>query len=131
DIRGIPLSDRPAAALPPSYPLTGTAFGREPAALTSRRGGTDEFLGRGRSSRSRGPGNGATADPWQGVCGSRVLSPLAERLRCGRECVGSRAVPVVTPGRKDITAPVHRPYLDRRGHKRVRRPMIGPFPALP
>src|SRR5262245_50675011 len=114
------LTDRPAAALRPSYHLTETAFGRDLAVLRSRRGGTDEFLGRGAGPRSRALGNGGAADPWKGVWCSRVLTPLAEVVRRSRECVASRAVPVVTPGKNEIIAPVHRPYLDRRGHKRVR-----------
>ena len=81
----MPLTERPAAALPPSYYLTGTAFGRDPAVLTSRRGGTDEFLGRGRCAHSRASGNGGVADPWKGVWCSRVLTPLAEPIRCSRE----------------------------------------------
>src|SRR5262250_637562 len=113
------LTDRPAAALPPSYPLTETAFGCDLAVLTSRRGGTDEFLGRGAGPRSRAPGNGGAADPWKSVWCSRVLTPLAEPVRWSWEGVGSRAVPVVTPGEGQIIARVDRPYLDRRGHKRV------------
>src|SRR5438876_7567258 len=120
----MPLIERPAAALPPSYHLTGTVFGRDPAVLISRRGGTDEFLGRGWRTRSRAPGNGGVADPRKSVWCSRVLTPFAEPVRRSRECVGSRAVPVVTPWRKEISAPVHRPYLDRRGHKRVRLYLI-------
>src|SRR5262249_61583381 len=38
---GMHLTDRPAAALPPSYPLTETAFGCDLAVLISRRGGRD------------------------------------------------------------------------------------------
>ncbi len=118
---GMPWTDHPVAALPPSYQLTGTALGRDPAVLRSRRGGTDEFLGRGLRARSRVPGNGGVADPWKSVWCSRGLTPCAEPVQCSRERVGSRAVPVVTPRRKEISAPVQRPYLDRRGHKRVRR----------
>src|SRR5262249_55065823 len=120
DTKGMLLTDRPAAALPPSYYLTGTACGREPAALVSRRGGTDESLGRGAGARSRAPGNGGAADPCKGVWCSRVLTPLGEPVRWSREWAASRAVPVVTSREKEISAPVHRPYLDRRGHKRVR-----------
>jgi hypothetical protein len=116
----MPLTERPAAALPPSYHLTETAFERDLAVLMSRRGGTDEFLGRGRWARSRALGNGGVADPWKSVWCSRVLTPLAEPVRCGRERVGSRAVPVVTPGSEEISARVRRPHLDIRGHKRVR-----------
>ena len=129
----MPLIERPAAALPPSYHLTGTVFGRDPAVLISRRGGTDEFLGRGWRTRSRVPGNGGVADPRKSVWCSRVLTPLAEPVRRSCERVGSRAVPVVMPWRKEISAPVHRPYLDRRGHKRVRHRLLrrreaSPFP---
>src|SRR4051794_22357862 len=99
------LTERPAAALLPSYHLTETAFGRDLAVLISRRGGTDEFLGRGEVSRSRAPGNGGSADPWKSVWCSRVLTPLAEPVRRSRERLGSRAVPVVTPQRKEIIAP--------------------------
>jgi len=118
----MPVIERPTAALPLSHHLTGTVFGRDPAVLISRRGGTDEFLGRGAWPRSRSAGNGGAADPWKSVWCSRVLTPLAEPVRRSRERAGSRAVPVVTPRKKEISAPVHRPYLDRRGHKRVRRP---------
>src|SRR5262249_62091756 len=104
----------------------GGVWGGVAAVLLSRRGGTDEFLGRGRWARSRVLGNEGVADLWKGVWCSRVLTPLAEPVRCGRECVASRAVPVVTPRKREIIAPVHRPYLDRRGHKRVRRA----FPAV-
>src|SRR5262249_43628216 len=114
------LTDRPAAALPPSYHLTETAFGCDLAVLISRRGGTDEFLGRGAGPRSRAAGNGGAADPWKRVWCSRELTPLAEPVRRSRKRVESRAVPVVTLWRKEISAPVHRPYLDRRGHKSVR-----------
>jgi hypothetical protein len=120
DLEGMLVTNRPAAALPPSHHLTGTACGRDPAVLISRRGGTDGFLGRGVSPRSRVPGNGGTADPWKSVWCSRALTPWREPVRCSRERVGSRAVPVVTPGEKGISARVRRPYLDRRGHKRVR-----------
>jgi hypothetical protein len=119
------LTDRPAAALPPSYHLTETAFGCDLAVLISRRGGTDEFLGRGAGPRSRAAGNGGAADPWKSVWCSRELTPLAEPVRRSRKRVESRAVPVVTPWRKEISAPVHRPYLDRRGHKRVSRATPG------
>src|ERR1044071_7834988 len=108
-------TERPAAALPPSYHLTETAFGRDLAVLRSRRGGTDEFLGRGEVPRSRAPGNGGPADPWKSVWCSRVLTPLAEPVRRSWERLGSRAVPFVTPWRKEKSRPVHRPYLDRRG----------------
>src|SRR6266511_292061 len=118
---GLPWTDHPVAVLPPSYHLTGTALGRDPAVLTSRRGGTDEFLGRGDLPRSRPAGNGGAADPWKSVWCSRGLTPRGEPVRCSRERVGSRAVPVVTPRRKEISARAHGPYLDRRGHKRVRR----------
>src|SRR5690348_1275978 len=126
----MPVNDRPAAALPPSYHLTATACGHEPAVLMSRRGSTDESLGREFVARSRALCNGGAADPWKGVWCGRVLTPLVEQIRCGREWVGSRAVPVVTPRQRGISAPVHRPYLDRRGHKRVRRPsaVTGPKP---
>src|SRR5262249_51290527 len=124
DLEGMLLTDRPAAALPPSYPLTETACGRDLAVLISRRGGTDEFLGRGGVSRSRAPGNGGPADPWKSVWCSRVLTPLVEPVRRSRVRVESRAVPVVTPWGEKKSRPVHRPYLDRRGHKRVR-------PSLP
>src|SRR5262245_38834722 len=113
------LTDCLAAALRPSYHLTETAFGRDLAVLRSRRGGTDEFLGRGELPRSRAPGNGGVADPWKSVWCSRGLTPLAEPVQRSREGVGSRAVPVVTPGEEEVIAYVHRPYLDKRGHKRV------------
>src|SRR5262249_1805118 len=108
------------AALRPSDHRTGTALGRDAAVLKRRRGGTDEFLGRGACPRSRAAGNGGTADPWKGVWCSRALTPLAEPVRSSQERVGSRAVPVVTPGGEEPIARAHRPYLDRRGHKRVR-----------
>src|SRR5262245_32508205 len=116
----MPLTDRPAAALPPSDHLTGTASGRDPAVLKRRRGGTDEFLGRGAYPRRRAAGNGGPADPWKRVWCSRARTPLAEPVRRSRVRVGSKVVPVVTPGEEAIIAHVHRPYLDRRGHKRVR-----------
>ena len=128
---GMRLTDRPAAALPPSYHLTETALGRDLAVLTSRRGGTDGFLGRGAGPRSRASGNGGTADPWKSVWCSRVLTPLGESVRRSRERVESRAVPVVTLGERRIIAPVHRPYLDRRGHKRVRCGYIQISPFVP
>src|SRR6266542_3809938 len=117
----MPWTDHPVAALPPSYRLTGTARGRDAAVWTSRRGGTDEFLGRGVCPRSRPAGNGGAADPWKSVWCSRGLTPQREPVRRSRERVGSKAVPVVTPRRKKISARAHGPYLDRRGHKRVRR----------
>src|SRR5262249_17229300 len=49
-------------------------------------------------------------------------------IRRGRERARSRAVLVVTPGEKEISARVHRPYLDRRGPKRGRR-LTGAAPA--
>src|SRR5262249_48397887 len=118
DLEGMLLTDGPAAALPPSDSLTGTALGRDPNVLKRRRGGTDGFLGRGVFPRSGAPGNGGTADPWKSVWCSRALTPLAEPVRCSQEQVGSRVVPVVTPAEKEISARVRRPYLDKRGHKR-------------
>src|SRR5262245_2633788 len=88
----MPLTDRPAAALPPSDHLTGTASGRDPAVLKRRRGGTDEFLGRGAYPRSRAAGNGGPADPWKRVWCSRARTPLAEPVRRSRVRVGSKVV---------------------------------------
>src|SRR5262249_27363132 len=121
DLEGMLLTNSPAAALPPSVYRTGTAWGRDPAVLTGRCGGTDGFLGRGVSPRSRVSGNGETADPWKSVWCSRVLTPWAEPVRCSREQLRSRVVPVVTPAGQEISAPVRRPYLDKRGHKKVRQ----------
>src|SRR5262249_38916265 len=105
DLEGMLWTDRPAAALPPSYPLTETACGRDLAVLISRRGGTDEFLGRGGVPRSRAPGNGGPADPWKSVWCSRVLTPLVEPVRRSRVRVESRAVPVVTHWGETKVAP--------------------------
>src|SRR5262249_25162553 len=67
-----------AAARPPSHCLTGTAFGREPAVLTGRRGGPGEFLGRGAVTlRSRSSRKGSPADPWRSVgCSLRADADL-------------------------------------------------------
>src|SRR5262249_2836221 len=122
DLEGMPLTDRPAAALPPSYPLTETACGRDLAVLISRRGGTDEFLGRGGVPRSRAPGNGGPADPWKSVWCSRVLTPLVEPVRRSRVRVESRAVPVVTPWGEKKVAPCIVPTLTEeaiRGFGRI------------
>src|SRR5262249_20456239 len=78
---------------PPSHHRTGNAFGREPAALTGRRGGTDEFLGRGAATlRSRSARKGGTADPWRSVW----CSPRADAYE--RKSSGAVVGTAVTPG---------------------------------
>ena len=58
------LRVRRVAARPSSQTLTGTPFEEEPAVLKGRRGGTDEFLGRGTA---------VPQSPWSSGQGGRPL----------------------------------------------------------
>ena len=102
------MSDRRVAALPSSQDLTGPPFGDEPRVLKGRRGGTDEFLGRGAL---------APPSPWPSGQGGRPLDKcLVQRhadtvvrksLAAVSEAVNSS--PVITP-RKENNLP---PYAVR------------------
>src|SRR5205085_3319862 len=116
---------RRVAALPPSQDLTGTPFGDEPAVLKGRRGGTDEFLGRGTL---------VLQSPWSSGQGGRSLDKcLVQRhadavIRKSHAAV-SEAVNssrVITPRKKEKTSAVRGAPVDRRGHIRVRPVLSGP-----
>jgi hypothetical protein len=79
--------------------------GREPSALTGRRGGTNAFLGRGARPRSRRASlRGSAADPWISVWCSFVLTPSTEALGVARsEAVNSG--PVITPRKENNLPP--------------------------
>src|SRR5262245_540814 len=115
DLGRTPLSARRVAALPPSQDLTGPPFGGEPRVVKGRRGGTDEFLGRGTT---------APQSPWLAGQGGRPLAkclvqPHADASIRKSPAADSEAVnrsPVMTPRKKTISSPsVVRP-VDRRGH---------------
>jgi hypothetical protein len=91
---------------PPAEPLPNwdRPCGREPSALRGRRGGTNEFLGRGATPRSRRAALSApVADPWISVWCSFVLTPCAEALGVARS-VAVNSSPVITP-RKEKNLP--------------------------
>ena len=104
----IALNVRRVAALPLSQDLTGPPLGDEPRVLKGRRGGTDEFLGRGAL---------APPSPWPSGQGGRPLDKcLVQRhadtvvrksLAAVSEAVNSS--PVITP-RKENNLP---PYAVR------------------
>src|SRR5262249_57131662 len=95
--QGVVLCVSGRAARPPSYPRTGPAFGREPAALKGRRGGTDAFLGRGAFvRRSRSPRQGGTADPWRSVWCSLRADAADVKSSGAVADTAVNAVPVVT-----------------------------------
>ena len=110
--------DRRVAALPPSQDLTGRLRAAEPTALKGRRGGTDEFLGRGtvlpQSPRSSGRG-GRPLD--------KCLVQLhADAVIRKSHVAVSKAVnssPVVTPRKRKKLSAFRGAPIDRRGHIRV------------
>src|SRR5262245_11962586 len=120
----IALNVRRVAALPSSQHLTGTPCEDEPAVLKGRRGGTDEFLGRGIP---------IPQSPWSSGQGGRPLDKCLVQRHAdtvGRKspAAGSAAVnssPVVTPRKKKNSSPVRGAPVDRRGHIRV-RPALAP-----
>ena len=82
------LTVRREAALPPSQDRTGTPCAAEPAILQGRRGGTDEFLGRGiyvpQSPRSSGRGG----RPLDKCLVQRHANAVLGKVACSRERSG-------------------------------------------
>jgi hypothetical protein len=113
------LNVRRVAALPSSQNLTGTPCEDEPAVLKGRRGGTDEFLGRGML---------VPQSPWSSGQGGRPLDKCLVQLHADAVARKSHAAvseavkssPVVTPRKKKKSSPVRGASIDRRGHIRVR-----------
>ena len=130
---------RRVAALPSSQDLTGTPCEEEPAALKGRRGGTDEFLGRGIQSRQSPWPSGRGGRPLDKCLVQRHADAVARKsLAAVSEAVNSS--PVITPRKKKCSSPVRGAPVDRRGHIRVRlgmsfspplRPSSGSLPPLP
>src|SRR5262249_16916125 len=91
----------------------------EPRDLRGRRGGTDEFLGRGAS---------VPQSPWSEGQGGRpsekgLVQQHADTVIRKSHAAVSAAVnssPVRTPRKKNYSSPVRRAPDDRRGHIRVR-----------
>jgi len=113
------LIDRRVAALPSSQDLTGPPLGDEPRALKGRRGGTDEFLGRG-IAVPQSPGLSRTGGRPLDKCLVQLHADATIRksLAAVREAVNSG--PVITPRKKNYSSPVRGAPVDRRGHIRVR-----------
>src|SRR5262249_13942597 len=107
------LTDRRGAALPPSQHRTGPPLGDEPRVLKGRRGGTDEFLGRGiavpQSPDLSGPG-GRPLDK------CLVQLHADARIRKSLAAVGEAVDrgPVITPRKKNYSSPFRRAPVDRR-----------------
>ena len=99
---------RRVAALRSSQNLTGTSLGSEPAALKGRRGGTEEFLGRG-TLRSQSPwSSGQGGRPLDKCLVQRHADAVLGKLPAAvSEAVNSS--PVITP-RKEKNLP---PYAVR------------------
>jgi hypothetical protein len=114
------LIDRRVAALPPSQDLTGPPFGDEPRVLKGRRGGTDEFLGRGipvpQSPCLSGPG-GRPLDK----CLVQLHADATIRKSPAAVSEAVNNSPVVTPRENNNLPPSAVRTIDRRGHIRVRR----------
>lgn len=111
---------RREAALPSSQDLTGTPCAAEPAVLKGRRGGTDEFLGRGmrvpQSPRSSGRG-GRPVDK----C---LVQQHADAVIRKSHAVVGEAVnrcPVSLLRKKKHSSRFRGAPVDKRGHIRVRR----------
>ena len=114
------LTVRRGAALPPSQDRTGTPRAAEPAILQGRRGGTDEFLGRGiyvpQSPRSSGRGG-------------RPLDKCLVQLHADADIRKSHAAvgvavnrrPVSLLRKKEKSSRFRGAPVDKRGHIRVRR----------
>ena len=110
---------RRVAALPPSQGLTGPPSGDEPRAWKGRRGGTDEFLGRGVV---------VPQSPWSSGQGGRPLDKCLVQLHADAVIRKSPAAvseavnssPVVTPREDEKLPPSVVRTIDRRGHIRVR-----------
>ena len=113
------LTVRRVAALPPSQDLTGPPFGDEPRVLKGRRGGTDEFLGRG---------SPLPQSPCLSGRGGRPLDKCLVQLHADAVIRKSSAAlseavnssPVITPRKEKNSSPVRGAPVDRRGHIRVR-----------
>jgi hypothetical protein len=107
-------------ALPPSQDRTGPPCGDEPRVLKGRRGGTDEFLGRGLT---------VPQSPWPASQGGRPLDKCLVHLHADTVIRKSPATvseavnssPVMTPRKKNYSSPVRGAPVDKRGHIRVRR----------
>src|SRR5439155_7140594 len=115
----IALNVRRVAALPSSQHLTGTPCQDEPAVLKGRRGGTDEFLGRGLA---------VPQSPCLSGQGGRPLDKCLVQLHADAVIRKSHAAvseavnssPVVTPRENKKLPPSVVRTIDRRGHIRVR-----------
>ena len=110
---------RRVAALPPSQSLTGTPCAAEPAVLRGRRGGTDEFLGRGIY---------VPQSPWSSGRGGRPLDkclvqlPADAVIRTSHAAVGVAVNrrPVSLLRKKENSSRFRGAPVDKRGHIRVR-----------
>src|SRR5262249_36917080 len=113
------VTERRVAALPSSQDLTGPPCRDEPRVLKGRRGGTDEFLGRGAL---------APQSPWSEGQGGRpsdkcLVQQHADALSRKFHAAVSAAVnsgPVITPRKNHSSSPVRGAPVDKRGHIRVR-----------
>src|SRR5262249_40550663 len=110
---------RRGAALPSSQSLTGTPCAAEPAGLRGRRGGTDEFLGRGsllpQSPRSSGRG-GRPLDK----CLVQRHADTVIRKSHAAVGVAVNHRPVSLLRKKEISSRFRGAPVDKRGHIRVR-----------
>ena len=116
---------RRVAALPPSQDLTGTPCAAEPAALKGRRGGTDEFLGRGalppQSPRSSGRG-GRPLDK----CLVQQHADAIVRKSHAVVGVAVNRCPVSLLRKKEISSRFRGAPVDKRGHISVRLSGLNP-----
>jgi len=115
------------AALPSSQDRTGTPRAAEPAVLKGRRGGTDEFLGRGtvlpQSPRSSGRGG----RPLDKCLVQRHADAVIRKSHAAvGEAVNRRPVSLLP--KKKNSSRFHGAPVDKRGHIRVRRccPVLAP-----
>ena len=113
------LSVRRVAALPLSQDRTGTPFAAEPAILKGRRGGTDEFLGRGaavpQSPRSSGRG-GRPLD--KGLVQRHADAVIRKSHVAVSEAINRSPVSLLR--KKKIASRFRGAPVDKRGHIRVR-----------
>src|SRR6516164_8763116 len=94
--------------------------GREPTGLTGRRGGTDEFLGRGATPRSRRVMlSDPVADPRISVWCSLGLTPTVERPRRSQQR-SSQQQSGYNASEGEQSSAVRGAPVDFRGHIRVR-----------
>ncbi len=113
------MNVRRVAALPSSQNLTEPPVGDEPRVVKGRRGGTDEFPGRGIS---------VPQSPWSSGQGGRPLEKGLVQLHAdavGRKSQAAvsepvNSSPVGTPRKKEKPSAVCGAPVDSRGHISVR-----------